>query len=361
MRQALHDIIVNHQVFPYSSAHFDVRDAIEVLDESESDANRVQLLYSDATASKSSWPGYNREHVWPVSLGALRDSPAYTDLHHIFACDANVNSARGNRPFDECSGDCNQHREAPDVFFSTRAWEPPHDQKGDVARALFYMDLRYEGGLAGEPNLRLVEWGVTSGCNCMGRLSKLRRWHEQDPVDERELRRNEAIFGMQENRNPFVDHPEWVDVIYDAPELILGPGLSIFDPLQAQPWINELHYENIGPDQGEGIEIAGSAGTRLTGWTIMLYNGRDGRAYAEVALDGQIDDEGLGYGAVWFPVSSLQNGGADGLALVDPLGQVVEFLSYEGRVEAFDGPAVKQTSTDIGVMEDAQAPVGLSL
>jgi hypothetical protein len=223
------------------------------------------------------------------------------------------------------------------------------------------MDLRYEGGLAGEPNLRLVEWGVTSGCNCMGRLSKLRRWHEQDPVDERELRRNEAIFGMQENRNPFVDHPEWVDVIYDAPELILGPGLSIFDPLQAQPWINELHYENIGPDQGEGIEIAGSAGTRLTGWTIMLYNGRDGRAYAEVALDGQIDDEGLGYGAVWFPVSSLQNGGADGLALVDPLGQVVEFLSYEGRVEAFDGPAVKQTSTDIGVMEDAQAPVGLSL
>ena len=62
---------------------------------------------------RQSWPGYNREHVWPVSLGAADGTPAHTDLHHIFACDANVNSARGNRPYDECEGDCNTHIEAP--------------------------------------------------------------------------------------------------------------------------------------------------------------------------------------------------------------------------------------------------------
>jgi endonuclease I len=207
LRGVVYDIIVNYEVHPYSSVRFDVHDAIDILDESDGDPQRVSLIYSEATATKQSWPAYNREHVWPVSLGSAHGTPAYTDLHHIFACDSNINSARSNRPYDECSGDCNTHVEAPDAFYSSRAWEPPDSDKGDVARALFYMDLRYEGDINGEPNLRLVEWGVTAGCNCMGRLSKLRRWHELDPVDERERRRNDRVFELQGNRNPFVDNP----------------------------------------------------------------------------------------------------------------------------------------------------------
>ena len=115
--------------------------------------------------------------------------------------------------------------------------------------------------------------------------------------------------------------------------------------------MNEFHYDNEGVDINEGIEIAGEAGMRLWGWTILLYNGRDGRAYAEIALDGTIDDEGLGFGAVWFEVPRMQNGGADAIALVDPTGHVVEFISYEGALVALDGPANGMMSTDIGLVE----------
>jgi len=361
LRAAVHALIVDHQEIPYSSVHFDVHNAINVLDEIPGDETSVQLMYSDATARKDSWPAYNREHVWPVSLGSAHDTPAYTDLHHIFACDANVNSARSNRPYDDCSGDCNTHRESPDAYFSARAWEPPDHQKGDIARALFYMDVRYEGDRANEPNLKLVEWGVTAGCNCMGRLSRLRQWHELDPVDARERHRNEAVYALQGNRNPFVDHPEWVDSIYDAPEINFIGVLEILDPTRAKPWINELHYENEGNDAAEGIEIAGPAGTWMNGWTLMLYNGRDGRTYAEVGLTGQIDDEGLGYGALWFNIPNLQNGGADGMALIDPLGNVVEFISYEGSLRAVDGPAVKRRSEDIGIAQDTNTQLGSSI
>ena len=112
---------------------------------------------------KDMWPAYNREHVWPQSLGAHEGSPAHSDLHHIFACDANVNSARGNRRYDECEADCNVHEDAPDAAATPTSWEPPDAQKGDVARALFYMAVRYEGDRLDEPDLRLVEWGSDPG------------------------------------------------------------------------------------------------------------------------------------------------------------------------------------------------------
>jgi len=361
LRNALHDLTIDHIILPYSSARFDVHDAIDVLDELPGQSDQVELIYSDAVARKADWPAYNREHVWPVSLGAAHGTAPYTDIHHIFACDANVNSARGNRPFDECTGDCRSHVESPDAHFSDRTWEPPDHQKGDVARALFYMDIRYEGDLEGEPDLRLVEWGVTTGCNCIGRLSVLRRWHEMDPVDERERLRNERAFSIQHNRNPFIDNPDWVEDIYGVEDEEPILELTVFDPLRTSPWINEVHYENDGIDQDEGFEIAGPAGMRLTGWSVMLYNGLDGGLYAEVALDGRIDDEGNGYGAVWIPVPRLQNGGADGLALIDPNGVVVEFISYEGEVSAVDGPAVKRRSVDMGVSQESTLPMGITL
>ena len=83
LRTAIHDIIVNQRVLPYSSRRdVDVRDAIEAMDEDDSGALFVNLLYSDAVAHKKSWPGYNREHTWPQSLGARSGTPAHTDLHH---------------------------------------------------------------------------------------------------------------------------------------------------------------------------------------------------------------------------------------------------------------------------------------
>lgn len=131
----------------------------------------------------------------------------------------------------------------------------------------------------------------------------------------------------------------------------------------ADPWINEIHYDNDLADTNEGFEVAGPAGTVLTAYSVVLYNGNGGVTYNTIALSGVIPDEGDCYGAVWFglPVNGLQNGAPDGLALVKDATNVIEFLSYEGVMVASNGPALGLTSVDIGVVEIGTTPVGLSL
>ncbi len=130
-----------------------------------------------------------------------------------------------------------------------------------------------------------------------------------------------------------------------------------------QPFVNELHYDNDGTDTGEFIEIAGPAGTDVSGWRLVLYNGNDGGTYDTTTLPGTIPDQSDGYGTVEvdYPTNGIQNGEADGIALVDDTGLVVQFLSYEGTLTATDGPADGMTSTDIGVAESSSTPAGDSL
>lgn len=130
----------------------------------------------------------------------------------------------------------------------------------------------------------------------------------------------------------------------------------------AMLWINELHYDNNGTDTNEGAEVAGIAGTALTNYSLVFYNGGDGAVYKTVALSGVVDDEGCGYGAVWVAASGLQNGAPDGVALVYRGTQVVQFLSYEGTFTAGNaGAAAGQTSTDIGVYEAGTETGDISL
>ncbi|MEO0324434.1 MAG: pre-peptidase C-terminal domain-containing protein, partial [Myxococcota bacterium] len=108
------------------------------------------------------------------------------------------------------------------------SWEVWSSRRGDIARAMFYMDLRYEGGTHGvtgarEPDLRLTDdtslirtTGTNASVAYMGLLSTLLAWHAEDPVDDRERDRNDVVYGYQGNRNPFVDHPEWVACLYEG-------------------------------------------------------------------------------------------------------------------------------------------------
>lgn len=116
-------------------------------------------------------------------------------------------------------------------------------------------------------------------------------------------------------------------------------------------WINEIHYDNSSTDVNECIEVAGPAGTDLSCFSIVLYNGST--TYDTDNLSGIIPDEGCGYGAIslCYPSSGIQNGPADGIALVNCGGTVIQFLSYEGVITATNGPANGMTSTDIGVSE----------
>ena len=142
-------------------------------------------------------------------------------------------------------------------------------------------------------------------------------------------------------------------------------GIAALPPVR----FSEFHYDNAGADVGESIEISGPAGTNLTGYSVVLYNGNGGVSYAagggssSLTLSGTIPANctlNPARGVITLTVVGLQNGSPDGFALVQG-GTVVEFLSYEGSFVATNGPAVGQTSTDVGVIEPDNAPVGSSL
>jgi hypothetical protein len=126
-------------------------------------------------------------------------------------------------------------------------------------------------------------------------------------------------------------------------------------------FINEIHYDDAGTDAGEAIEIAGLAGTNLSGWSLVLYNFTGGATYATINLTGLIPNQDDGYGTLSFTAAGLQNGPNDGIALVAPGGIVVQFLSYEGPLTATNGAAAGMTSTDIGVSEEPAVTDGFSL
>jgi len=129
---------------------------------------------------------------------------------------------------------------------------------------------------------------------------------------------------------------------------------------QTDVFINEIHYGNNGTASNEGVEIAGPSGTDLNGWNIEFYNGNNSLVYATMSLSGIIPNLENSRGAIWFLKSGIQDG-PDGIALIDPLGNVIQFLSYEGIITAADGTANGLTSTDIGVTEDNTVPLGHSL
>tara|TARA_R110001583_G_scaffold21685_11_gene82137 strand:- start:2341 stop:3984 length:1644 start_codon:yes stop_codon:yes gene_type:complete len=146
--------------------------------------------------------------------------------------------------------------------------------------------------------------------------------------------------------------------------ILLWGTLAIcsFSFAQTEVFINEIHYDNIGGDTNEGVEIAGPTGTNLTNWRLVYYNGVDGTESNTQLLAGIIPNEQNNRGLIWFThATSIQND-MEGIALIDPLGKVIQFLSYEGSFTATNGLANGLTSVDIGVEEsDTTTAVGESL
>lgn len=141
-------------------------------------------------------------------------------------------------------------------------------------------------------------------------------------------------------------------------------GVTISNP---EIWINEFHYDNIDGDVGESVEIAATAGLDLTGYRIVRYNGASGNEYGSNNFSGIITDDtgtGFGFATIDYISNGLQNGGTspDGFALVDDLGTIIQFLSYEGSFTAIGGVANGITSTDIFLEEsNITTSVGQSL
>ena len=170
-------------------------------------SNKLLLIYTSYTATQSQWNGWNREHVWPQSLGGNNTSGGGADLHHIRPSDATVNSTRGNKKYGYADGGKAVNGTNPASgylggHYSTY-FEPLDNVKGDVARICLYVLVRW--GTA---------WGAESITEVFQSVDVLLEWCEMDPVDTWEMGRNEVVEDIQGNRNVFIDYPEYAWLIF---------------------------------------------------------------------------------------------------------------------------------------------------
>lgn len=221
LKSNLHDILRTTHLtqFSYSA----VWQQLQYTDEDSLNTNNVIETYTGWSVPKSFYGSgstqWNREHTWSVSHGGFETNrPAGTDLHHLRPCDVTVNSAKNNRDFDNGGTPYVDASPYPGYDATTGSnsnadtWEPRPIEKGDVARMLFYMALRYEGTDT-TYNLEMQDVSATTG-PFYGKLSTLLDWHYADPPDSWERRRNDRIQERQGNRNPFIDHPEFVTKLW---------------------------------------------------------------------------------------------------------------------------------------------------
>jgi endonuclease I len=249
LRCSLNTVIRGHTVYPYSGSTTSTWDILEIADEDPNNSANILDVYRNRSYTKgSSRAGtgsgltYNREHTWPNSLGfgtatgnlGLPHAP-YTDTHMLYLSDTQYNADRGNDPYANCTLASGCGERATEVnngsgggsgvypgnsnWTNGTSFQTWSKRKGDVARAVMYMAIRYEGGThtitgQNEPDLELTDnrsliVGTSSSPAYMGLLTDLLQWHQADPPDAAELARNQVIYSFQGNRNPFIDHPEW--------------------------------------------------------------------------------------------------------------------------------------------------------
>jgi len=231
LKTALHNIIKNgHQARDYGELYsaYEIGDndpedgyVWDMYSENPNDTDPYNFVHYDNKCGNYSSEGdcYNREHLFPQGVFSSA-SPMKTDYHHVVPSDGKVNGMRSNYPFGEVgsanwtSMNGSKKGNSASPGYSGTVFEPIDEYKGDIARCMLYFATRYEDKVSswshdminGTSDQVYTEWF----------LDLLLKWHEQDPVSQKEVVRNNTGYNFQGNRNPFIDHPEYVCKIWSS-------------------------------------------------------------------------------------------------------------------------------------------------
>lgn len=231
--------------------------------------------------------GYNREHMMPQSTFStslsISDYPMYSDLHFIIPADARINTLRNNYSYGIAgstifytftNGSKIGNAAIPNYPYTGRVYEPIDEFKGDVARALLYFAVRYQSKLPSFKTAYSTSSTVTPATDqCpldgtqeraidLNYIAMLKAWNTLDPVSQREIDRNNAVYNLQKNRNPFVDHPEWVNLIWsETPDTIAPASATSFTVTQTSAYFINLQWTASASTDvlGYKIYVNGSA------------------------------------------------------------------------------------------------------
>ncbi len=241
---------------------------------------------------------WNREHVWPKSLSnnLWQNDRGGADLHHLRPTEVSLNTTRGNHKYGKASNGKEARSDSGELggHVSGDTFEPLDESKGDAARIVMYMYLHYNtytssifGGYAttngsGASNCfgSLTFTKVISASNEAAAIDLLLEWNELDPVDEVERTRNTVVYGVQGNRNPFIDNPEYANAIWGDGVVDAGGGSDVGGGSQG------------GGTQGGGTTTPTETFTPLTDpqegtyYLMMQNNGADNYATSSLDKDG---------------------------------------------------------------------------
>ncbi|MDQ0781722.1 endonuclease [Chryseobacterium sp. W4I1] len=201
--------------------------------------------------------GFNREHAVPQST-FNSNYPMYSDLHFVIPTDARINQLRNNYPYGV--GNSTVHHTftnsskiadsaIPNYVYTNRVYEPLDEFKGDIARMLLYFAVRYEDKLSSfnystniNPAIDRSPFdGTAERAFDPAYISMLLQWHLQDPVSQREIDRNNAIYIIQKNRNPFIDNPQWVNSIWaQTPDAVVPQAPLNLNSIQSGAYYTQL-------------------------------------------------------------------------------------------------------------------------
>jgi len=250
LKAVLHNIIDDHTEFIYNQEASN--NILKAADQDPLNSGNVIEIYTGLSVAAIE----TREHVWAQSHGDFNtsDTPG-RDIHNLKPCSSSMNSSRGNKDFDDVVGGTHA---GYNNYYNTNAWEPRDAVKGDVARIIFYMSVRYEGD-DGEIDLEVVNGvdtdNTVEGYGEHGDLESLLQWNIEDPVDEFEINRNNVIYLNQGNRNPFIDFPEYAGYIWgeETPGLV-PPNAAAATNITSSSF--SANWSDIAAADGYYIDVA---------------------------------------------------------------------------------------------------------
>ncbi len=336
LKSKLHDIISAKTIsWHYSDmqTYYKQTDIDKYYDYDESNTTYILDIYSNNPTGTTAYHyttdqmigsasveglGWNREHMMPQS-SFNSNYPMYSDLFYVIPTDARINQLRSNYPYG-IGGTTNFHSftngskinncAIPGATYTGRVYEPVNEFKGDVARSLLYYVVRYEGKL-GSFNYNTSTNPASDQNPLNGTEEKayenwyiamLLQWHNQDPVSQREIDRNNAVYAIQKNRNPFIDHPEWVNMIWSQTPDSVAPQ----SPTNLQVQQNSAYFVTLSwtpsPDSDvigykiyqDGVDVGYTKNTSISidhllpstsyNFTVKAYD----NGYLESALSNEI-------------------------------------------------------------------------
>ncbi len=319
LQAALHEIIDGHTAYSYSF----LWDAFYTTDDKPN--GKVWDVYSDLPGGEPPYEytfgedqggvggqegtGYTREHSWPKSWYGGEVLPMFTDLFVVYPCDAHVNGMRGTYPYGEVSSanwvSMNGSEIGPCTYpgYTGTVFEPIDAYKGDLARTYLYMTTRYYGEDGGWPSspmtvgAELRPWA----------LDMLLEWHAADPVSRKERERNATVFGFQTNRNPFIDHPEFVELVFgtsagvgeEGDGRVASSGLPRLLPAAPNPvriGAEAVIRFQLPAGQTVSVEVCDITGRRVA----ELADGVFPAGVSELVWDARLDDGAAASSGIYF-------------------------------------------------------------